>query len=56
MTANDRHAEQLQSIYGKTKPILSIVENTPKYSFDKYPYTNLAEHPIEPRIEVRINY
>jgi hypothetical protein len=56
MTANDRHAEQLQSIYGKTKPILSIVENTPKYSFDKYPYTNLAEYPIEPRIEVRINY
>jgi hypothetical protein len=56
MTANDRHAKQLQDIYNKTKPILSIAENTPKNSFDKYQYTNLAEHPIEPRIEVRINY
>lgn len=56
MKANDRHAEQLQNIYDKTKPILSIIENTPKYSFNKYPYTNLAEHPIEPRVEVRINY
>lgn len=56
MSANDTQAERLQNLYDRTNPILLIAENFPKYNLDMYPYTNLAEHPIEQRVEVRINY
>jgi hypothetical protein len=55
MSIHDRHAERLQNIYDKTHPILSIGDNLSKYNFNLYPYTILAEHPID-RVEVRINY
>ena len=56
MSTHDRQAERLQNIYYKTHPIMSIADNVSKYDFNLYPYTILAEHPIEQRIEVRINY
>ena len=56
MSLHDRQAERLQNIYDKTHPILSIADNLSKYNFNLYPYTILAEHPTEQRVEVRINY
>lgn len=56
MSTHDRQAERLQNIYYKTHRILSVADNMSKYDFNLYPYTILAEHPTEQRIEVRINY
>jgi hypothetical protein len=56
MSTHDRQAERLQNIYCKTHPIVSISDNVSKYDYNLYPYTILAEHPAEQRIEVRINY
>lgn len=56
MLGYDKQAKRLQEMYNNTKTILASTENRPKYDFDMYPYTNLAEYPIEERIEIRTNY
>jgi hypothetical protein len=56
MLGHDKHAVLLQNNYNKTHNILSIVEEARKYDFNMYPYTNLAEHPMEQRILIRTNY
>ena len=47
MLGYDEQAKRLQEMYNNTKTILASAENRPKYDFDMYPYTNLAEYPIE---------
>lgn len=54
MSGHDKHAEQLRSIYANTTRILSITENALKYNYNIFPYTNLREHSLEQRIEIRI--
>jgi len=55
MLGHGKHAGLLQNNYNKTHNIFSV-EETQKYNFSTYPYTNLAEHATEQRIQIRTNY